>query len=288
MSKIKAALVTVLLGSSTAAMAAPGISFTAGAQVSLGASVSVSGPIVRDHRSEPAPMPAPVYQAPAPVFTPAVYQQPAYQQPVNELTSWISLGSPMSLLRGRDVIRPNLAPNITQIRLQASSGMSYIQTVQVRFKDGSIQNVNLNQWLTTRAPMAQFDLTSNCRAGIDTITVIGSAQGRNASYQMFAQGQSHPVILPPRPVQPSLTGTFDSVYGTVFLTQTGNHLHGTYPGKQGVIDGTIVNGVATYSWTQPDGHGFGTFRVSRNGNVEGTWGNGTAATGAEWDLTRIK
>jgi len=193
MSKITAALVTALLGSSTAAMASPSVSFTASAQVNLG--TSFSGPIVRDHRD--APMPAPVYE-------PAVYQ-PGYSAPANQWTSWISLGAPLSLADGRDVIRPSIAnTSITQLRLQATTGMSYVQRVQVRFKDGSIQTLNLNQWLTTRNPLVDLSLQAN-RFGIDSITVLGSTQTRGASYQAFVQGsrsfeQPRPYPMPqPRP-----------------------------------------------------------------------------------------
>src|SRR4051812_4961028 len=109
MSKIKAALVTLMLGTSTAAMASPSVSFSAGAQVSWG---TQAGPMVRDHRYEPA----------APT------------------TSWISLAEPLRLARGRDVIRPQMG-SFSQIRLQAANGMSFIQNVTVLFTDGTSQRI---------------------------------------------------------------------------------------------------------------------------------------------------
>lgn len=268
MSKIKAALITLMLGSSSAAMASPSLSFSANAQVSFG--TSVSAPIVRDHRSEPAPPPA------------------AYPMPVNQWTSWISLGAPLSLSDGRDVVRPSLANmNITQLRLQATVGMSYVQKVQIRFKDGTLQNLTLNKWLTTKAPMINLDLQANHR-GIDSITVLGTAAARNASYQLFAQG-SRTVELP-HPAQPpmiNLNGVYSSTYGNVTLTQTGNRIHGTYPAKNGILDGTIENGVVHFRWTQPDGSGEGTFQLTTPGHLEGTFGYGANAfNGGEWDLTR--
>jgi hypothetical protein len=144
MSKLKAALLSLLIGTSSVAIAAPTLSFDM-------------------HRDEQAPM------------------------PVNQWTSWISLGAPMSLLDGKDVIRPAANLNITQVRLQASNGLSYVQKVTVKFHDGSRQTFALNRWLTTRAPMLQLDLAATHR-GVDSITVLGTTTGPNASYEVFAQG----------------------------------------------------------------------------------------------------
>lgn len=171
MSKLKAALITAVLGSSTAAMASPSWSLSADAQLSWGTS---SGPVVRDHGDRYAP--------------PVVYQQP------NRGTSWISLADPLYLEYGRDMLRTNLRGDIAQVRLQASSGMTFIQKVRIRFRDGGMQVVNLNTWLTSRNPMLQFDLQEN--RGIDSITVIGSPGSDDASYQVFAQAQKVQVAPP--------------------------------------------------------------------------------------------
>lgn len=179
MSKLKAALITAIIGSSTAAMASPSLTFSADAQFSWGSSSS-SNVIVRDHRTPSMP-------APAPMPMPS--------------TTWISLGNPLALRTGRDVLRTDVR-NVSQIRLQASMGLSYIQKVTVRFTDGAVQTQTFNQWLTSRNPMLQFD-TQSYHRGIDSITVVGTAGYRNqgGSYQVFVQG-SRTVTLP-RP--PSVT-----------------------------------------------------------------------------------
>ena len=177
MSKLKAALITAILGSSTAAMASPGISFTAGAQVSWGTS---SAPVIRDHGDR--------------------YTTPVYQAPARPSTTWISLAQPLHLQNGRDMLTLNRLGSYTQLRLQASSGYSYIQKVKVRFRDGSVQNVTVNQWLTSRNPMFQVDLRDN--RGIESITVMGTASGYNAAYQVFAQGNTT-IQLPQRPSTPT-------------------------------------------------------------------------------------
>ncbi len=169
MSKIKAVLVTLMLGSSSAAMADSAVSFTAQANLAFG--TRVSAPITRDHRTDQA-----------------------YQMPGSRYTSWISLGSPLSLSAGVSTVRPSLT-NITELRLQASSGMSYVRTVQIRFRDDSVQNINLNQWITSNDRMINVSLKAN-RYGVDSITVRGSA-ARNAKYQMFAQGTAVAEVPPP-------------------------------------------------------------------------------------------
>jgi hypothetical protein len=268
MSKLTIALVT-LLGTSSAAMASPSVSFSAHANFAFGTSAPTA-PVVRDHRDD---------------RNDHNDREQAYPMPANQWTSWISLGAPMSFADGRDVLRPEMNLDITQVRLQATSGMSYVQKVTVRFRDGSKQSVMLNTWLTMRSPMLQFDLSANHR-GIDSITVLGTTSGRNASYQVFAEGGR---IEQPHHMRPSLTGKFDSVYGFVYLTQTGDQIHGTYPGKHGTIDGHVEDGVATFHWAQPDSQGMGTFAVGPDGRVQGTWGTGRSLSNSgEWDLTRTR
>jgi len=147
MSKLKAALLSLLIGTSSIAIAAPTLSF--------------------DMRHDEQVLVDPM--------------------PVNQWTSWISLGAPMTMLDGKDVIRPAANLTITQVRLQATNGLSYVQKVTVTFHDGARQTFALNKWLTTRAPMLQFDLAANHR-GVDSITVLGMTSGRNAAYEVFAQG----------------------------------------------------------------------------------------------------
>lgn len=168
MSKLKAAIVTMFLGTSTAAMASPTVSFNANAQLSWG--TSLAAPIIRDHRA-----------------TDYAFQMPTAQ------SSWISLASSLQLSRGRDVIRPQ-AGNISQIRLQAVTGNTWIKNVTVTFRDGSKQTAEFHQYLSTRSSFLQFDVQGRRRSTIDTITVNGSPVGRG-SYQVFAQG-SQTVELP--------------------------------------------------------------------------------------------
>jgi len=189
MLNLKTALITLVLGSSSVALASPSVSFTADAQASFG-----FGPEVRDHRA------------------------PAYGMPAR--MSWIQLSAPTSLRNGRAVIRPQLA-RISQLRLQASLGMTYVQNVELRFRDGSYQTLPVNRWLTLASPI---DLSLRSRGMIDSITVIGSAR-RSATYQVLAQGSRFeapqppvyqpPIYQPPVQASPAFTlGQNLGFYGT--------------------------------------------------------------------------
>ena len=103
--------------------------------------------------------------------------------PARPQTSWMALSAPMSLRNGSAVIRPELA-RISQLRLEASRGMTYVRRVNLRFRDGTYQSLQLNRWLTLASPIA---LAIRDNRSIDSITVIGSS-GRGASHQLFANG----------------------------------------------------------------------------------------------------
>ena len=153
MLKIKAALVSLVLGSSSVALASPGVTFTANADASFS-----FGPEIRDHRA------------------PTSYGMPAQ-------TSWIQLSGPASLRNGRAVFRPELA-RISQLRLQASRGMTYVQRVELRFRDGTYQTLPVNRWMTVAS---SIDLSVRRRGRLDSITIVGSSS-RYATYQLLANG----------------------------------------------------------------------------------------------------
>ncbi len=183
MSKLKAAIVTMFLGTSTAAMASPTVSFNADAQLSWGTSFGM--PAVRDHRSSD-------YRTSGYGTNDHAYQMPTIR------SSWISLADSLQLARGRDFIRPQ-ASNVSQIRLQAVSGATYIETVTVIFRDGSRQTAELDQYLSRRNPYLQFDIQGRRRSSIEAIIIEGESV-RRGSYQVFAQGTQ--TVEQPRPLPP--------------------------------------------------------------------------------------
>ncbi|MBA3458717.1 MAG: hypothetical protein H0T46_02065 [Deltaproteobacteria bacterium] len=277
MSKIKAAIITAIIGTSSAAMASPTVSFNANARFSYG--TPYSAPVIRDHTQYSAPVIRDYTQA------------PVYAMPSTRSTSWVSLASYLDLSSGRDVLRLDNNMRASALTLRANMGRAYVEKVLVRFQDGSRQVMHVDSWMTTRNPAIQLDLRGRSR--IDSIIIVGESLGR-ASYSVLAQSETMnrpPVFEQPAPVL-DVTGHYSSVHGDIYLTQRGNRVTGTYPGKEGTIEGTIYGNQLHFRWNQPaariqDTTGQGVFTFGGGRHVEGTWGLGNAASGAEWDLNLI-
>jgi hypothetical protein len=170
MSKLKAAILTAILGSSTAAMASPSWSFSADAQLSWG---TTGAPVIRDHRT---------------TVTPVVYQKPSS-------SNHIKLAGYLDLSEGRDFLRLNQnLRDADGLTLRATYGMGFVQKVQVRYKNGRSETINVNRWMTTRSPAIDVALRSN--RVIDSITIIGSPSGR-LQYQLFASVDNVEMPRPP-------------------------------------------------------------------------------------------
>ncbi len=162
MSKIKALITMLVLGTSSVAMADSSVAFHQGTW-----GTPTPAPVVRDHRG---PL-------------------PAYQQPVRVRGTWISLSEPMKLARGRGVLDINARMPLNQIRLQSASGQAFISTITVQYVNGASQVVTLNQWIDARNPMAQFNL--NRTAAVDAIYINGSRGQRAGKFQVFGYATSN-------------------------------------------------------------------------------------------------
>jgi hypothetical protein len=90
------------------------------------------------------------------------------------------------------------------------------------------------------------------------------------------------------------TGTWDTIHGTMDLTQSKNQVTGTY-GDAGRITGTVSGNTLTGTWSEPpsyqppDGAGDFTFTLSADGNsFSGNWryGSGTGDWDGSWSGTR--
>jgi len=178
MSKFHALITTLVLGSSSVALADTSFSFNASAQTSWG----TPGATIRDHRTTTSYQPAPSMVR----------------------GTWISLAQPLS---GNAHLRLQSQAQINQLRIQSTSGSSYISTVTVRFADGSRQHVTLNRWIDARDPMLQFNLERSGR--VEQITIKSSGRYRNGSYQVFGYGTQRferptPPVYQPPVYQPNL------------------------------------------------------------------------------------
>jgi hypothetical protein len=178
MSKIKALITALVLGTSSLAAADTGLSFHASA--SWG-SPAMTAPVVRDHRTTPM-----TYRAPVAPFARG---------------TWISLAEPMNLARGRTFIDLNSRAQLNQLRLQSTSGQAFVSTVTVNYVNGASQVVTLNQWIDSRNPLAQFNL--NRTTQVDSILINGSRSRRGGKFQVFGYASSTrptpPIYQPERP-----------------------------------------------------------------------------------------
>ena len=85
-------------------------------------------------------------------------------------------------------------------------------------------------------------------------------------------------------------GTWDSTYGEVTLTQTGNQIHGVYRCcGGGTLDGYLRGSEVRFHWKEPRGagEGEGVWRVQRDGSLQGSWGTSQSDTnGSTWNMWR--
>ena len=85
---------------------------------------------------------------------------------------------------------------------------------------------------------------------------------------------------------PSFTGRYDTNWGEVILSQTGDRVTGSYSGKySGSISGTVNGGTLHFQWRQTnDQFGRGVFRLSPDGRaLAGTWGvNDSETNSGDW------
>jgi hypothetical protein len=192
--KLKALITTLVLGSSSAALAHP-----------------VSTAVIRDHRApiaahaaqaDCAPghvhtLPAPVYQPtsqPAPIYRPApIYQTTPVRMPApyygnTSNTSWITLGGVNRIVDGEMTFGGSrfAGERFSQLKLQSDAGKSLIYRVMVQFSNGRTQTFEVNQYLTASNPTLTIDLDGRARGrAIAKVTVVGR-NARQSAYRVLA------------------------------------------------------------------------------------------------------
>jgi hypothetical protein len=161
--KIKAIIASLVLGSSSLAMASP------------------AAMVIRDHRPVVADDCAPA--APAqPVYSQPAYSQPVYTQPIVQPVAWhqpayrsVTLASGLRFAnQGRAFINVgSQAGRFGALQISAASGRTMIKDVVVQFADGQRQIVrNLNRTLVGNERL-DLDLDGGRRA-IRQIIVTGT------------------------------------------------------------------------------------------------------------------
>jgi hypothetical protein len=163
--KIKALITTLVLGSSSLALAAP----------------AYNGPAVRDHRTLPAPRPAPL---PAPTAQARFNFGFAWHRPVARP---LLLANNTRVAGMEDISVAQGRRAFTKLELKANSGRTNLELVVIRFANGQSQTVNLrgNQNGVIKAGKSvTIDLAGNARY-IQSIKLIGKS-GRRASIDVLA------------------------------------------------------------------------------------------------------
>jgi hypothetical protein len=157
---LKAIVASLVLASSSAAIAAPA------ATVSVNANASYGTTVVRDHR---APAPEPVHTLPAPA-QPTYQSPPIWRKPVRRP---VTLASGVHFANGRTVITvANQARQFGSLQITGAGGRTLIQQVAIQFNNGQTQLVkNLNATLTG-SDSVKVDLDGNLRS-IKRVVVYG-------------------------------------------------------------------------------------------------------------------
>jgi hypothetical protein len=156
--KIKALITTLVLGSSSLALAAP----------------AYTAPAVRDHRTLPAP-PAHVVQARAGFR----WQRPVVKTQLLANNTHIAGRSVISVAQGTRAF--------TKLELKANSGRTNIERVLIVYGNGRTQVVNMTarkSGIVNANKSLTIDLEGNARF-IKSITLIGKS-GRRASIDVLA------------------------------------------------------------------------------------------------------
>ena len=172
---IKALITTLVLGSSSVAMARPVAPIN-------------DRPIPVEPDGGPGYMPAPrpYYQpAPRPIYQPA--PQPYYPGAYHHRASWVTLGGVSHIVDGEMSFRPGRfrgEQQFSTLRLQSDAGKSLIYRVLIQFQNGRTQVVELNQYLNASNPSIQIDLNGRARS-IAKVTVVGR-NARQSAYRVLA------------------------------------------------------------------------------------------------------
>jgi hypothetical protein len=217
MNKLKALITSLVVASSSAAMAKP-IAVSGSASIHLGTTSSV---VVRDHRTPVAdpcgtPAPRPVYTQPIyqPVYQP-VYSQPVYQEPFWSPTNtkisassstylgtfgqapvyirahapvWFNLTEATRVDGGRELFNlQGRGGTFSKLALKNLGGRTQIAQIAIEFRLGNgrveTQKVRFDQTLSRSASLT-VDLAHSSR-DINRIIVYGTS-GRGSAYQILA------------------------------------------------------------------------------------------------------
>lgn len=131
---------------------------------------------------------------------------------------WVALGLPVHS-GGKDVIPlDERMDDIAALQVRATFGATYVYSLLIHFEDGSHERLSLGRWVYAGAPIAQVKLPKD-RGGVVQIDVTSWAGRTNAKIQLLGQrmrarpGRPMPP-LPPLPDAPPIYQPGGIVLGT--------------------------------------------------------------------------
>jgi hypothetical protein len=106
------------------------------------------------------------------------------------------------------------------------------------------------------------------------------------------QASPQPAAVPAHLTNCDYSGSWNTDWGTMQLTQTGNEVSGNYTYKSGRVSGTVTDGVMSGKWYQspsfsePQDAGDLMFYFTTDCNAfSGDWRYGTGTAGSAWNGT---
>ncbi len=109
-----------------------------------------------------------------------------------------------------------------------------------------------------------------------------------AFYQNGGGGEKIRNALNPKPAV-SFTGSWDTNFGVLSMTQSGSAVTGTYSYQTGRLSGTVNGNVLSGTWVESDDQGTFTFTLSADGrSFDGSWKETSPdpSQSGGWDGTR--
>lgn len=165
---LKALITTIVLGSSSVALAAP---------------------VVRDHRT-PAPAPITTIDHRNTIDINASAQlrfgRPGYHPaPRPQPLSWVSLANDTKV-NGRTAIKVAQGTRaFTKLELRAQQGNTKIDRVLITYGNGKTQTIDLNKRLSKFQSAVSIDLNGSSRF-VTKVVLVGKSNGRRASVDVLA------------------------------------------------------------------------------------------------------
>jgi hypothetical protein len=185
---IKAILTTLILGSSSMALAAPTatVNVNSGMVVRDHRPIDVDGAWFRNHR-RPRPQPKPpvkLYANASYTYAPSypVYEQPVYQAPIMQS---MTLLAPTQLTARFDLNVTGELGGMSKVRLDATGceGLTFIDKVTIYYQNGNYEQVDVGRNLSASSPI--FDLGLSNGAAATRVIVDGQSMA-GGSLAIFA------------------------------------------------------------------------------------------------------